>query len=535
LKRQVLIKLLLCFGFIFLLSCSKKTEKITSELIVGQETEPERLSPITIKDPQTYKIAWQIYEGLLGLDENGQIVPKIAENWETEDNIIWTFHIRKDVKFHTSEIFDTPGKTRTVTAHDILYSYTRFCSSDAYPSFILTDSIKGASEYNAKKTSSVEGLKVIDDYTFQIELIKPEPFFINRITTPWIAIFPKEAEHEQFKNKWGFEIAIGTGPYKLVSKTDNEIVMVKNENYWDKANMPKIYRLVFRVIKNDQIRFAGLTKNDIDLMVLPNKLFSAVFDSYGNVTERYKNDFNFNPISTFNIHMIGINLKQVTNVHLRRAMFYGTNRKEMIINTLYGYGEVIGGAVPPGMNNYIPLFENIYNPEKAREELKLSHYDGKEFELLIHDLVNSEQIGQIYQKQMSDIGINIKLTKLDFSSVIDRVIKGNTKLFSMFFEFVFSSPEPLLLNLFSTSKIPVPNFWQYSNQNVDKRLEELRYLNNRQESVNICADIEKEIMQDVPAIFLYRQKYVVMFSKKFNNLRINEHNHYMFEKIEMSE
>ena len=220
-RNKLLFSALLFLSVFFLTSCAPKTEKLYDQLVIGLESEPERLSPITIKDPQTFRIAWQIYEGLLGLDENGQIVPKIAERWETEDNKIWTFHIRKGIKFHTSEIFDTPDKTRIVTAHDVLYSYTRFCSSEAYPSFVLTDSIKGAGEYNAKKADSVEGLKVIDDYTFQIELNKPEPFFINRITSPWIAVFPKEAEQEKFKELWGFKLAVGTGPYTLISKTDN--------------------------------------------------------------------------------------------------------------------------------------------------------------------------------------------------------------------------------------------------------------------------------------------------------------------------
>jgi len=535
LRNKLLLSAFLFLNAFFLTSCAPKTEKLNDQLVIGLESEPERLSPITIKDPQTFRIAWQIYEGLLGLDENGQIVPKIAEKWETEDNKIWTFHIRKGIKFHTSEIFDTPDKTRVVTAHDVLYSYTRFCSSEAYSSFVLTDSIKGAGEYNARKADSIEGLKVIDNYTFQIELNKPEPFFINRITSPWIAVFPKETEHETFKDKLGFQIAVGTGPYILISKTDNELVLTKNDNYWDKKSTPIIDKLIFRIIKNDQLRFTELIKEKIDLMTLPNTLFPLVFDNDGTLKEKYMHNFTIKPIHTFNTHLIGINLKQVHDVHLRRAMFYGTNRGEMVQQILYGYGEVIGGAVPPGMNNYIPLYENIYNPEKAREELKLSHYDGKEFELLIHDLANSEQIGQIFQKQMNDIGIRIKLVKLDFNSVIGKMIKGDSQLFSMFADIVFSSPEPLLINLFTTAKIPVPNFWNYSNENIDQQLESLRDLNDRKKSVKDSAKIEKMIMSTVPAVFLYRQENVVMYSNKFKNLKINEHNHYMFGKLKKAE
>ena len=517
---------------IFSFPCFAKPRDHHAQLIIGLESVPERLNPITIKDPQTFKVAWQIYEGLLGLDENGQIIPKIAEKWETKDNKTWIFHIRKNITFHPSEIFGSPEKNRHLNAYDVLYSYTRFCSSESYSSFVLADSIKGCDEYNAKKTDSVEGLKVIDEYTFQIDLKKPEPFFINRITSPWISIFPREAEQSKFKDQWGLQIAVGTGPYRLVSKTDNEIVLVENDNYWDKERELKIEKLVFRIIKNDQLRFTELIKDRLDLMSLPNSLFSLVFDSSGIIKDKYQRNFNIKPINTFNMHFIGINLKQISDVHLRKAMFYGVNRNEMVQKILYGYGEATGGIIPPGMNGYIPFFKDLYNPEKAKNELKKSQYDGKEIELLIHDLANSEQIGQIFQKQMRDIGIRIKLVKLDFQSVIGRMIKGDSQLFSMYADIVFSSPEPLLINLFTTAKIPVPNFWNYSKKYVDQQLERLRDLNESTASIKESRKIEKVIMSTVPVISLYRQKNVIMFSNKYKNLKINEHNHFMLEEME---
>jgi len=522
--------ILLVIILVVIFSCGRKKE--SSRLVIGLNTQIERLNPITIKNPQTFQVAWQIYEGLLDLDESGQIVPRIAERWETEDNKVWVFHIRKGVTFHRSEIFDTPSKTRNVTSHDVLHSFTSFCSPGAYPSFVLADSIKGCAEYSAGKAKRVKGLRVVDDYTFEIELNKPEPFFLYRITSPWIAIFPKEANIEKYKDRWGLDIAVGTGPYRLLSKTDNQIVLARNEDYWDKSRIPKIEKLVFRVIKNDQMRFSELLKNKIDLMILPNSLFFSVFDTDGNPKQKYKRRFKFKEIKTFNHHFIGVNIKKIRDIHLRRAMFYGTNRKEMVKKVLLGYADILGGAIPPGMNGYIPTFKRIYDPDKAKKELKQSKYDGREIELLVHDLASSEQICQVFQKQMKNIGINIKLTKLDFNSVIGRMVKGDVELFSMFAEIVFSSPEPLLLNLFSTKKIPVPNFWHYSNPNTDKRLEELRNLTDRNASLKACAEIEREIMEYVPAIFLYRQNQVVMFSNAFSNLKINSHNHYMFEKME---
>lgn len=520
-------------GLLVLSACSP-TQETPRQFVIGQESEPERLDPLTIKSPETFRVSWQIYEGLLGLSESGEIRPLLAERWETADYRTWTFHIRKNVYFHPSELFGASNAARRVTAGDVLASYTAYCSASAYPSFLLTDTVRGCADYNAGRAKVVEGLKALDDSTFQITLIHPEPFFLHRITTAWIAVFPGEAAGGQFKEKWGLQLAVGTGPFRLRSKTDSEIVLERNERYWDQARIPDVQRLLFRIIKNDQVRFGELANGKIDMMVIPTALFPALFDKDGSLRPPYRETHRLKALKTFNTHMIGINLKLVPDVHLRRAMFYGTNREEMVQSLLYGYADLTGGTVPPGINGYKPLLEGkLFDPERARGELKQSQYRGQELELLIHDLANSELIGQTFQRQMKVVGINIRLTKLDFNSVISRFLKGEAALFSMFFEYVFSSPEPILANLFATAKIPVPNFWKYSNPKVDEQLEALRQTASRETSVRRSAEIEREIMSDVPAVFLYRQKYLALYSNRFADLQVNGHGHYQFETLKV--
>jgi ABC-type transport system substrate-binding protein len=509
------------------------TAKEPSQFVIGIESEPERLDPLTIKNPKTFILSWQIYEGLLGLDEAGNIVPVLAEQWETEDFKTWVFHIRKNATFHVSEIFGTSAKTRPVTAQDVLWSYTAFCSSGAYSSFLLTDSVEGCADYNVGKATSVAGLKALDDYTLQIKLNEPEPFFLNRLTTPWIAVFPKEAMEPALKDKWGLELAVGTGPFRLKSMSSSEIVLEKNTDYWDKTRLPSVSNLVYRVLKNDQIRFAELNKKKIDLMILPTQLFPTVLDKKGKLDDKYRNDFQVKTLETFNSHMIGINTVKVPDVHLRRAIYFGTNRKVIVEKVLYGFGDVTGGTIPAGMSGYVPPFDinRLYDPEIAKKELKQSGYKGEVLELFIHELAGSEQVGQIFQQQMKELGIKIKLTKLDFNSALNRMVKGDAPLFSMFLEYVFSSPEPILSNLFTSAKRPVPNFWQYSNPRIDKEIESLRTIKDRNASIKKSADIEQSIMEEVPAVFLYRQKYAVMYSRKFEGLVVNGHGHYQLEKL----
>ena len=508
---------------------SSKQTSSTEQLVVGIEAEPERFDPLTMKNPKDFIVSWQIYEGLLGLDNNGNIRPVLAEKWETSDNQVWRFHLRKGVRFHASVLFGTPAKSRLVTAQDVVASYTAFCSPAAYPAFLLMDSLQGCADCNAGKKQNVEGIRALDENTVEIRLLKPEPFFLNRLTTSWISIFPHEALESRYKDTWGLTLAVGTGPYRMLSRSNTEIVLERNPEYRDKTQEGTIGRLTFRVIKNDQVRLIELKKGGIDLMLISPTLYPTVLEPNGLLKPEYAGMFRTKVFKTYNSHMIGINSTKVSDVHLRRALNYGVDRKQIVDKLLYGHAEITGGTVPPGINGYKSPFvgEELFNPTLAREELAKSDYKGEPIELLVHDQFNSELIGQLFQDQMKALGINIQLTKMDFNSLIGRMVKGETSLFSMFIDYVFSSPEPILINMFSSSKRPVPNFWQFSDPSVDADLEGLRTLKH-EEALKQSATIERRIMDQVPGLFLFRLEQVVLYSNRFGSLSVNPHGYFDF-------
>jgi len=205
-----------------------------------------------------------------------------------------------------------------MTARDVVYSIQRFCSPDSFASFLLSDSMKGAKAFSQGKTIEIEGLKTTGKYSFQIELLQPEPFFLSRLSTAWVSVFPKEMDDKAYAKQSGFSIAVGTGPYMLVSQTENEIVLEKNKAYWNEARMPQIDRLVFKVIKNDQARYISLVRGDINFMTVPSALFPIVLERSGALKPRLATDFQKKEAATFNTHFIGINNKHVSDVNLER-------------------------------------------------------------------------------------------------------------------------------------------------------------------------------------------------------------------------
>jgi len=521
-------------SMLFTAACDQGSRS-KNKLVIGLDSEVERLDPLTIKNPKTFIVSWQIYQGLLGLDSSGSIAPAIAESWSTSDNKTWRFKIREGVYFHPSPLFGDGSKGRVVTTADVAASYTAFCGATAYPAFLLTDIVAGCADYNAGKASSVSGFRAIDDRTFEVELLKPEPFFPNRLTTAWIAVFPSEALDARFKDKWGLSLAVGTGPFRMVSSNDSEIRLARAPAYWDKAKAGGFEELDFQIVKNDTARLGALQKGTIDIMPAPTALYPTIFSDGGVLKPDYANTIASLKYLTFNSHMLGFNVTKLQDVNLRRAISHGIDRTRIVDTLFYGYAKVNGGAIPFGMNGYSPTVpaDKLYNLETARAELAKSNYSGEEIELLVHDQAGSEQIGELIQSQLKQIGISIRLTKTDFNSAIGRMVKGDVPMFSMYFDYVFSAPELILLNMFDSAKRPVPNFWQFSDADVDARLEGLHSL-PRAAALRDSAGIESAIVDQAPAAFLFQFTPVVLYRKNLPAPAINAHGCFDFAAMRTS-
>lgn len=514
-------------------SCSKSPTSSPEHLAVALDSELERLDPLTIKSPKTFIVSWQIFEGLLALDAKGNLIPKLASKWETVDNQTWRFTIRSGVRFHGSPIFGPDDKGRAVTADDVVSSYTAFCSANAYPAFLLTDVLEGCADYNAGKATSVSGIHKTGPMTVELVLTHPEPYFLRRLSTAWIAVFPKEALQQANKEQWGLSSVVGTGPFKLVSNSDTEVKLTRNADYWDETAVGVVNDISFRVMRNDQARLNAVRDASVDLTQLPPTLFPAALNPDGSLKNELTDQLQLVRYPTFNSHMIGFNVDNLPDVHLRRAISLGIDRKKIIDALFFGNARINGGTVPSAMQGYvsnIPV-DSLYDLAAARSELAQSSYRGQDIELLVHDQAGSEQIGQLVQAQLRAIGVNIHLTRVDFNTAVGWVVKGEAPMFSMYFDYVFSAPELILVNMFASDKRPVPNFWQYSNPTTDADLASLRTIIDAKQSLIRSAEIEAQVVKDAPAAFLFELHPVLVVRKGLAPVTVNAHGYFDFARL----
>lgn len=528
--RKILPVLLLLIIVISLSACQKKEQKKLAELTFAIENDITNLDPIKSQEPYSLQVIGQIFEGLVTLNGKNEIVPVLAESWtHNNDYTVWQFKIRKGVFFHEDDSFGAK-RTREINAEDVLYSFQRIVSKESYPAFVVSDAVEGVADYQAGKAKEVSGFRVMDPNTFEIRLQQPEPTFLHRITSPWFCIFPKEIV-EKGPDVFGRVKAIGTGPFKLIQRNDTDVILERNPKYWQQIS-GNVERLRFKVVKNEQIRLTELKNGNITMMRLPLALMPGVLAESGAsgqqdypLTAPFNNDFTVKAFPTFNTHFIGFNCDKL-DTHLRRAISLAINRKEIVNTITFNSGVLSTGTVPIGLLGYQPPYPgDIYNLELARKELKESKIDPKKrhIELLVHEKDNTEQLGQLIQGQLKQIGLEVDIKKLDYNTVVGKMIKGDTEAFALALEYVFSAPEPILNNIFNSAKIPVPNFWHYRNSKVDADLNKLRKVEDRAESNSLSQSIEKQVIDDAPVAFLYQLRNLVIVRKGISNIAFNGH------------
>lgn len=234
------------------------------ELNITQSSDIPTLDVSKAEDTVSSEVLMNTMEGLVKLDKDGKVIPGVAESWEkSEDGKTWTFKLRKDSKWSNGD---------PVTAKDFEYSWKRTldpATASTY-GFIMYD-IVGAKDYNLGNVDNADGvgIKAIDDYTLQVELVRPVHYFDSLMF--FKTFLPQNQKAvEQFGQEYGTDKdkMVYNGPFTLTEwKLEDMYVMSKNPNYWD-ANSVKIDKVNNKIVKDSNAALNLYETGEIDIVGL---------------------------------------------------------------------------------------------------------------------------------------------------------------------------------------------------------------------------------------------------------------------------
>ena len=201
--------------------------------------DPNTLDYIAATRTTTSDITSNLVDGLLENDQYGNFVPSLAEDWTvSEDGLTYTYKLRKDAKWYTSE----GEEYGAVTAQDFVTGIKHAVESKSEGLFMIQNSIKGLDAYVKGETKDFKtvGVKALDDHTIQYTLVHPESFWNSKTTSG--VLFPVNADFLKSQGKDFGSLKpssiLYNGPYYLKSLTSkSEIQLVKNKDYYDAKNV----------------------------------------------------------------------------------------------------------------------------------------------------------------------------------------------------------------------------------------------------------------------------------------------------------
>ncbi|MCB0380831.1 MAG: ABC transporter substrate-binding protein [Flavobacteriales bacterium] len=442
------------------------------------ETEDFRsLYPLNVTEVVAHRITNQVYQGLVKLNqEDLSVMPSLAEKWEiNEDATSFTFYLRKGVMFHDNQCFKD-GKGRELKASDVKYCLDKVCEStpENQMYWLFKDKVKGAPEYfqstidKKPLAGGVEGVKVIDDYTIQINLSYPFAGFLKIVSHSACWVYPKEAY-----DMYGIDMRIncvGTGPFKVKTIKESETVILENNpNYWGVDQygnkLPYLDGIKFSFVKEKKAELLEFKKGNLDMVYrLPLEMIKDVVGELEDAKKGGNKPYIMQVVPAMSVVYLGMQTKlpPFDNIDVRKAFNYAVNKNDIVTYTLQGEGRAgVNGIVPPFKGyDYENVKGYVCDPEKAREHLKKAGYPGGKGFPEITLQINSGggdrnvQIAEVVQKMLAEnLGVKIKIEQLQFPQHLENLETGKALFWRSAWIADYPDPENFL-NLLYGGHVP---------------------------------------------------------------------------------
>lgn len=448
-------------------------------------------------------------ETLVRFDENGEIVPCLAESWKiSEDQLTWTFKIREGVKFSNGD---------DMTPELVKASLERtFELSDRAVSFF--------------EPASME----VDGQNLLIKTKEPVAILPGSLADPLFLIVDTQADTDAF----AMEGPICTGPYAVesFSPTDS-CVVVRNEYYWD-GEVP-LDKVTLKCIDDQTTRSMALQTDEVQIAYNLKTENLADFEDSG--------EYNIQQLESLRSTYAFMNQNGVLgDKALRQAVIRGLD-KETYCDTLLEGGATAGKApVPPTFDFGFDELkdENAYDPDGAKALLEEAGYkdtdgdgfvetpSGEKLELNFVIYTSREELNvyaQAAQASLKDMGINVKLNTVSYETLLDMRDSGE---FDMLIWNVLvantGDPEKYLReNWYSTSS---SNQMGYSNPQVDELLDQLVTEFNEDTRKNLIMQIQQLIMDDAATVFFGYETTYLFSSKSVTGVKMYPMDYYWLTK-----
>ncbi len=376
-------------------------------LRVVQPNDPGTFEPGRTDEQSYQRIVQQIYDTLTRFDQNGEVVPSLAESWEMLDETHWQFNLREGVKFSDGSDF---------TANDVLFTIRHN----------IEENLPNA-HYNM---IDIDNCTAEDDHTVILALKYPCVTLPNHLANGQCVIASEKA-YEEFGGDYINGAAVGTGAYKLVSYTQGDMIkLTANEYYW-KADegKPYIKDVEMRVIASTDASATEAKTGAYDILIGTNTR------EFENIEATDGMHMELTPTAKTIYLLMNCKKAPMDDVRVREAFARAIDIKTTVELAYGSTGRPAEAFITPGIlgsnsETYKKYFGEGRDIETAKALLAEAGYaDGIDLEITVESPDTQRcDMAEAMQAQVAEAGINLSINKMDYATIKEYLSQGNHQI-----------------------------------------------------------------------------------------------------------
>lgn len=479
--KRILLLLLVTLATVLCACADGKAADSSSQITVGIPQDLDSLDPYKAVAAGTKEVIFNIFEGLMRLDSDGNVYAAVASDVAvSEDGLTYTFTLRDGIKFHDGS---------PVTVADVKYSIEHLAGMDGESPIIAAFSI-------------VESVETPDDRTILIKLSSANNDFLTELASVTAAIVPKDYKNQE-------TAPIGTGPYKFVSRSVQEkIVVTAFDEYWgDPAGIKDV---TFKICSNP------------DTIVM--ELLGGSIDMYARISEAQAAQLN----DSFDVLEGSMNLVQAMYLNndfepfkderVRKALCYAVDRQAVLDFMADGKGTIIGSSMFPAFGKYyMPELSDYYERDldKARALLKEAGYeDGFSFTITVSSNYQPHvDTATILTQQLKEVGVDAQIKLVEWDTWLSEVYSDrNFEATVVGLDASTLTARALLERYASDGK---KNFINFKNADYDIALKKAIEAVDSDEQVKNYKDCERILCEHAANVYIQDLSELVAINKKY--------------------
>ncbi|MEK7433951.1 MAG: ABC transporter substrate-binding protein [Cyanobacteriota bacterium] len=506
---------------IFSSSLTACTGKVKNDsLVFGKAKDAVKLDPADISDGESSAVTQNIFETLVKYkDESTEVEPHLAESWKvSDDGLTFTFTLKKGIKFHDGSEFN---------AEAVKFNYDRQMDKKDPNRF------NGKFEYWDLFFTNVLKMEAKDN-TITFTLKEKDPTFLPNLALFTMGIASPKAIKEFGKDF--FKNPVGTGPFKFVSWTQNEKIVLKgNDEYWGEKT--KLKKLIFKPIPDNSVRLLELEKGSIQGMDGINP------DDAAKIGEN--KDLTLITQPGMNVAYMAMNNDKppLDNPKIRMAVNLAID-KDALVKAFFADGKVgmvATNPIPPTLWSYNKTIQPFkFDKEKAKQLVKESGANlDKEINFWAMPIArpympNPSKIAESIQANLKEIGLKTKIVTYEWGTYLEKASKGEHDMCLLGWIGDNGDPDNFMYALLSsknTKKGSASNFAFYKSPEMDKYLDDAKKEMDPKKRTDLYMSAQEVFHKDVPWVPLFHSTQIVAFRKEFQGYKLHPTGAKIFKNV----